>query len=154
MSKIIATIEGQPITVDDDGRVHYHAKAAIDSDGTGPHHGDRTAQNETSLKLNGSSLNADTDRYIVVPPAIIHGVGPVVLGCQARVTYNGHSTDAVVGDIGPHKKLGEISCATASALGMNPSPVNGGVDSQNVSYELWPGQAAIVTGKQYDLQPS
>lgn len=152
--RIIATIEGQPITLNDDGSISFQAKAAIDSDGLGPHHGDRTAQDETSLKLNEKSLNADEDCYIVVPPAIINGVGPVVLGCQAHVVYGKHSTDAVVGDIGPHKKLGEISCATASALGMNPSPVNGGVDSHDVFYILWPGKPAVVNGKSYNLQPS
>lgn len=154
MSKIISTIEGQPIILIDDGSVRYHAKAAIDSDGVGPHHGDHTAQDDTSLKLNGKSLNADVDCYIVVPPAIIRGVVPIVLGCQAHVTYKGRSTDAVVGDIGPRAKLGEISCATAIALGIDPSPVNGGVDSQSVSYVLWPGKAAVVNKIAYDLQPS
>lgn len=154
--RIIATIEGEDITENDDGSVSYTAKAAIDSDGIGPHHGDHTAQDETSLKLNGQSLNADEDKYIVVPPAIINGVTGIVLGCQANVTntLNGFSTDAVVGDIGPHKKLGEISCACASALDLDPSPVHGGIDEHVIEYVLYPGQAAVVDGKQYDLQAS
>lgn len=154
--RIIAIIEGEEITEHDDLSVTFTAKAAIDSDGIGPHHGDRTAQDETTLQLNGKSLNADEDCYIVVPPAIIHGVAGIVLGCQARVhnLRNGLSTDAVVGDIGPHKKLGEISCATATAIGLNPSPVDGGTDAHSIFYTLFPDKAAVVNGKQYVLQPS
>lgn len=152
--KTIATIENEPITLEDDGRVFYRAKAALDVDGSGPSHGDTDYQPDTSLHLNGKPLNADVDKYIVVPPAIINGVAPVVLGCQARVHYAGKVTDAVVGDIGPKTKLGEISRATALALGINGSPVSGGVDEHAVFYELWPGKAAVVDGKAYNLQPS
>lgn len=153
MSRIIATIENENIIEHDDGTVTYRAKAAIDSDGVGPHHGDRTAQDETTYK---PDLNADVDRYIVVPPAIREGVKGTVIGCQARVTnsINGKSTAAVVGDIGPHLKLGEISCACAEAIGLNPSPVSGGIDEHVISYVLHPGVAAIVEGKGYKLQPS
>ncbi len=151
--RTIATIEGEPIIEHDDGSVCFTSKAAIDSDGVGPHHGDRTAQDQTSYK---PDLNADLDRYIVVPPAIRNGVKGVVMGCLANVTNlkNGQHTAAVVGDIGPHKKLGEISCACASAIGLNPSPVSGGVDEHVIKYVLFPGIAAVVEGKQYKLQPA
>lgn len=151
--RIIATIEGENITEHDDGSVHYRAKAAIDSDGVGPHHGDHTAQNETTYK---PDLNADEDRYIVVPPAIRDGVEGVVMGCMAQVTntLNGWHTAAVVGDIGPHKKLGEISCACASAIGLDPSPVDGGTDEHVIEYILFPDVPAIVNGTQYHLQPA
>lgn len=153
--KIIATIEGENITGNDDGSITYKAKLAVDTDGSGPLHGDRCAQRDTSLHLDGKALNADEDRYIVVPPAILLGVQGVVLGCQAHVknTRNGMETDAVVGDIGPHKKLGEASVATAKALGINPSPTSGGVDEHIVEYTIWPGRAAVVEGKEYHLQP-
>ena len=151
--RIIATIEGEPITEHDDGSVTFRAKAAIDSDGVGPHHGDHTAQDETTYK---PDLNADTDRYIVVPPAIRNGVKGVVIGCLAHVTNtkNGKHTAAVVGDIGPRKKIGEISCACASAIGLNPSPVSGGVDDHTIEYIIWPGVPAIVNGTYYKLQPA
>ena len=151
--RVIATIEGEDITENDDLSVSYRAKAAIDSDGVGPHHGDHTAQDQTTYK---PDLNADEDKYIVVPPAIRDGVKGVVMGCLANVTNtkNGRHTAAVVGDIGPHKKLGEISCACASAIGLNPSPVSGGIDEHVIEYVLWPGTAAIVDGKQYHLQPA
>ncbi len=151
--RTIATIEGEPIIEHDDGSVCFTSKAAIDSDGTGPHHGDKTAQDQTSYK---PDLNADIDRYIVVPPAIRNGVKGVVMGCLANVTNTrtGAHTAAVVGDVGPHKKLGEISCATATAIGLNPSPVSGGVDEHIIKYVLFPGIPAIVNGKQYVLQPA
>lgn len=151
--RVIAVIEGEPITEHDDTSVHWRSKAAIDSDGVGPHHGDHTAQDQTTYK---PDLNADIDRYIVVPPAIRNGVKGVVMGCQALVTNtrNGKHTAAVVGDIGPHKKLGEISCACAEAIGLNPSPVSGGVDEHVINYVIFPGIPAIVNSVNYKLQPA
>lgn len=156
MSTILAVIEKEPITLADNGRIYYHAKAAVDTDGTGDHHGDPCAQSQTSLRHEGKSLNADVDIYIVVPPTILKGVSPIVLGCQAKVTNetNGKSVDAVVGDVGPHLKIGEISRACAVALGINPSPVSGGMDEHHCYYEIFPGVAAVVNGKQYELQHS
>ena len=117
MSRLIALIEGEPIMERDDSSVDYMAKAAVDTDGSGPLHGDPDAQADNSLHWMGKPLNADLDKYIVVPPAIITGVKGIVLGCQAFLTNtkNWLTTKAVVGDIGPHKKLGEISVATAKA---------------------------------------
>jgi len=150
--RVIANIEGEDITEQDDGSVMWRAKMAVDSDGVGPHHGDKTAQDQTTYK---PDLNADIDKYIVVPPAIRDGVQGTVIGCQGhcRNTQNGNETDVVVGDIGPHKKLGEASCATNAALGLDPSPVDGGTDDHIIEYQIWPGQPAVVDGKQYTLQP-
>jgi hypothetical protein len=153
--RVIANIEGEDIVERDDKSVQWTAKMAVDSDGVGPHHGDRTAEDETSLKIDGVSLNADVDKYVVVPPAIIQGVEGVVLGCKARVlnTGNGVGTDAVVGDEGPHHKLGEAACVTAAAVGLNPSPVDGGTSDHIIQYTIWPGVPAVVDGKTYPLQP-
>lgn len=148
--RTIAVIEGCAITELNDGSVRYTAPAMIDGDGTGSSHGDPDYQRFTSLKRNGVSLNADEDRYIVVPPAVIFGVPGVVLGCRALVSFNGLSTDAVVGDVGPHSKIGEISIATAKALGIPSSPVDGGIDEHAVHYTIWPGVAADG----YELQPA
>lgn len=151
--KILATLEGHDIQLDDDGVIQYSAKMAIDDDGTGSSHGDPYFQPRTSLRINGVSLNSDVDRYIVVPPAIIRGVTPIVLGCQAFVTYLGRKTAAVVGDVGPYHKIGEASIACANALGIPSSPNTGGVDS-GVFYEIHPGVPAVVNGKTYQLQAS
>ncbi len=154
--RTIATIENEAITELSDGTVTYHAKAAIDTDGSGPLHGDPCAQRDTSLHWQGRALNADEDKYVVVPPAIIKGVKGTVLGCQANLTNTrtGLTTEAVVGDIGPKAKLGEISVACATALGINPSPTSGGEAAHVVFYALKPGVPAVVDGKHYTLKPS
>lgn len=156
MSRIIATTEGEPITEGDDLSVTFKSCVRIDGDGTGSSHGDPDFQNETSLKHNGQSLNADVDKYIVVPPAIIQGVKGIVLGSQAHVlhTVTGAETYAVVGDIGPHSKLGEISIACARALGIPSSTTTGGEDRHVLRYTIRPGMAANVDGVDYELQPS
>lgn len=154
--RIIATIEWEPITENDDLSVSYKSCARIDGDGTGPSHGDPDYQNATTLQHNGHSLNADVDKYIVVPPAIISGVAGIVLGSQAHClnTLNGQECYAVVGDIGPHLKLGEVSIASAQALGIPSSPTTGGEERHVVRYTIRPGVAAVVDGMQYELQPS
>lgn len=157
MSNLIDTIEGEPVTLGDDGKVRYKAKAAIDGDGVGSPHGDPDYQNATTLKHNGGSLNADVDQYIAIPPQIIAGVGrPIVLGSQATVTNtrNGKSCKAVVGDIGPHRKVGEISIACAAKLGIDPSPTRGGEDRHVVEYVIEPGVPAVVNDVTYQLQSS
>jgi hypothetical protein len=153
--RVIATIEGEQITELNDLSVTYKSKAADDTDGSGPLHGDPDGQHDTSLHLNGKALNADLDKYIVVPPAIIQGVDGIVLGCQAFCTNltNGRSSEGVVGDVGPHRKLGEVSNAMAAALGLNPSPTSGGTSAHIISYSIHPGVPAVVDGKQYALQP-
>lgn len=154
--KLIATIEKEPIVEHDNGDVVYRAKAAIDTDGSGPLHGDPCAQPDTSLHFQGKALNADVDKYVVVPPAIVHGVRGTVLGCKATVlnTRNGRSSDAVVGDVGPRLKLGEVSVALAKALGINPSPTTGGTTEHVIHYLISPGKPAVVDGRHYTLQPS
>lgn len=91
--------------------------------------------------------------YIVVSPKIRNPAKGIVLGCLARVTYNGNSVDCVVADIGPLRKVGEISMAAARIVGMNWNPRNGGVDS-GVSYEIFPGTTADIDGVLYDLLPA
>lgn len=153
--RLIATIQGEPVTELGDGSVTYKAAAMVDTDGSGSLHGDKFGQPDTSLHLNGKALNADEDRYVVVPPIIITSVKSMVLGCQAFLANisNGRSTPAVVGDIGPKRKLGEISVACAKALGIDPSPVSGGEERHVIHYSLIPGKKAVVNGKVYKLQP-
>ena len=128
----------------------------------------------TSLHLLGSDgkalprsspfryVDSATVPYIVVPPMIISGVAGVVLGCRATATNtkNGMSVEAVVADVGPSNKLGEISVACAKALGVaapagTKHPANsGGVDEHIIEYKLFPGTAAVVDGVTYPLQHS
>ncbi len=95
-------------------------------------------------------VDAETVPYIVVPPLIVQQTAGVVRGCKAKVTYKGRSVDCVVADRGPSAKIGEISIAAARAVGIPSSPRKGGVESPDVTYELWPGVAAPG----YVLQPA
>jgi hypothetical protein len=152
---LIDTIEGCPIILNDSGIISFTAKAAIDGDGSGGNsYHDPDFQPDTSLHNNGLPLNAETEHYIVVPPAIIQSVPSIILGSQAYVTFLGRTQPAVVGDIGPHDKLGEISIALAQALGIPPSPISGGISSHIVQYSIHPGSPATVNNTSYSLQPS
>jgi hypothetical protein len=95
-------------------------------------------------------VDAETVPYIVVPPLIRDRTVGVVRGCKARVTRGDNTVDCVVADLGPRKKIGELSIAAARALGLNPSPRNGGTDEPELFYELWPG----VVAPGFVLQPS
>jgi hypothetical protein len=154
MSKIIGTIQGCDVIEGDDGSVHFLADADIDCDGgSNPHH-DPCWQPDTSLHFDGRAIDAESVPYIVVPPLIRDGVSGIVLGCIARVTNSrtGQSTEAVVGDIGPHKKIGEISSECARRIGVNDNPNTGGEEDHVISYTLWPGSPAVVDGVTYELQ--
>ena len=151
----LATIENEDILEQDDLSVTFKAKAADDGDGAPSSHGDACYQPYTSLRFHGKSINADTVPYVVVPPVIARLVKGVVLGCRALIknTLNGKSCIAVVADIGPEKKLGEISTEAERRLGLPASPVSGGTSAHIVEYTLWPGVPAVVDGVTYDLQP-
>ncbi len=153
--RILATIEGEEITEWSNHDVSFKSCARIDADGIGPQYKGDTRINDTSLHLDGKPLNADEDLYIAVPPAIIKGVRGVVLGCQCHLTNlkTKLATEAVVADIGPSARLGEVSVACAKALGIDPSPTKGGEEKHVVLYTLKPGTPAVVNGKQYNLQP-
>lgn len=87
-------------------------------------------------------VDSETVAYIVVPPMIVRGVKGVVRGCLARVTWRGKSIWAVVADLGPRNKNGELSIEAARQLGMNCDPRKGGRDIPDVMYEMWPGKPA------------
>lgn len=153
--KTLAIIQGEPVVLQPDGSIVYNGPMMVDGDGSGPSHGDPDYQRDTSLHLDGQPLNADVDQYIVVPPQIINAVSAIVLGCRATVYHqrSGLRANCVVGDIGPHHKLGEASIATCRALDIPSSPTSGGESSHILTYTIYPGQAAVVNGKRYNLQP-
>lgn len=157
MSRELATFTAEGFTTtafeDSDGRCHMMADFDVDVDGSGSSHGDPYYQPDTTLHRNGRPLNSDLENFIVLAPPLIKKVRGIVLGCRARVSYRGRSFDAVVGDVGPTRKVGEGSYRLAQLLGMNPSPISGGEDSPIVLYEWWPGIPAVVDDLTYSLQP-
>ena len=149
------TIDDVDVTFIDD-KIIWLSHARIDSDGSDNRHHDKYWQAETSLSHNRKPIDAESVPYIVVPPAIIQSVKPIVLGCLGllRNIKTGQTTWAVVADIGPKTKLGELSCEAARRLGLSGNPNTGGTDQKIIKYTIWPGRPAMVNGVQYDLQPS
>lgn len=155
--KILKVIHGVPIYLHSDGHISWLSDCDVDNDGSGGNpEGDPYHQDQTTLKhTDGTYLNAQTEAYVVIPSGISQLVGPIVMGCQARIHYRqtGDIADAVVGDVGPSAKIGEASVKCAKMLGMNPSPINGGEDHMDqVLFEIWPGKPAVVAGVLYPLQ--
>lgn len=136
---------------------------AIDTDGTGNHHNDATAQNRTSAKADAHGkfvpasdpsgvrfLNADRDEYSVAPGnlATANG-GPLRVGDMATVTLpSGKTHSARIGDFGPHGKAGEFSLLAVKNMGVEiidtdngPIPTLDGKNASDihVSVEFAPG---------------
>jgi hypothetical protein len=87
-------------------------------------------------------VDSETVPYVVVPPVVVKQTAGVVRGCKARASFRDKTVDCVVADLGPAKRVGELSIAAARALGMPSSPRNGGVEKPEVLYEIFPGVAA------------
>lgn len=99
-------------------------------------------------------LDAETIPYIVVSPLIRQRAKGVVLGSRAEVTFKGKTANCIVGDIGPTRKIGELSIAAAKAVGINSDARRGGEDSYTILYKLWPGVPAELCGIKYNLIPA
>lgn len=125
----------------------------ICNDGSGPAHGDKHHQSQTAYYNKGKFLNADVDRYIVIPPQLRKKCKKKVMGCQARLTnlVSGACEDAVMGEIGPSDKSGEAAYCLAKLVNKNISH-NSGDKAQVYFYELWPGRPAVVGDKSYRLE--
>jgi hypothetical protein len=137
----------------DKGYCQFTSDLDVCNDGSGDAHGDPYHQPQTAFYNDGEYLNADEDRYVVVPPQIRSKLPGVVMGCQARVTNikTGVKSAGVIGDIGPEDKTGE--CAYCLAKILNPGVTyNSGDTEKNYLYELWTDQPAHAGGKTYSLE--
>jgi hypothetical protein len=135
--------------------IAFIADLDICNDGSGPSHGDPSYQSQTAYYNGGKFLNADVDKYIVIPPQVRSMVPPTVMGCQARMTNltTAKWSAAVTGEIGPDDKTGEAAYCLAKQL--NPKITHNSGDSNRIYlYELWPGIPAVVDGKTYKLEPA
>jgi hypothetical protein len=154
--EMLLEIGGVPIFTGYDGRyVVFISDLDICNDGTGPSYGDPSYQSQTAYYNGGKYLNADKDKYIVIPPQVRKMVPPKVMGCQARMTnlITGKWSQAVTGEIGPDHKTGEAAYCLAKEL--NPKITHNTGDSNRLYlYELWPGIPAVVDGKTYKLEPA
>jgi Fungal chitosanase of glycosyl hydrolase group 75 len=142
-------------TNDDMSYVYFTSDLDICNDGSGPSHGDPSYQSQTAYYNGGKFLNADVDKYIVVPPQVRRMVPGIVMGCQGKLTNTktGKSFAAVTGEIGPDYITGEAAYCLAKLA--NPTiTYNTGDDRLIYLYELWPDVPAVVDGKTYKLEPA
>ncbi len=116
---------------------------------------------QTALQIPGLA-KTDPNRYVdgmrfpfaVVPPIVAKGTKGKVLGCKVtlRNTRNGRHCTAVVADIGPTRKIGELSPAAAIALGLDPNARHGGTSDFIISYIIEPGVPANIDTTVFPLQ--
>jgi hypothetical protein len=152
---LLLEIDVPIFTALDDHYIAFISDLDICNDGSGPAYGDPHHQSQTAYYNGGKYLNADKDKYIVIPPQVRSLIEPVVMGCQGRMTNltNGIWDEAVVGEIGPDDKTGEAAYCLAKLI--NPKIThNSGDKSRIYLYELWPGVPAVVDGKRYKLEPA
>jgi hypothetical protein len=159
-STIIGNIQGVDINLIEgpagEEIVQFTADMDIDNDGSGgnPEH-DQFHQDDTTLHdPNDNALNAYRVPFIVVPPLICQKTRGKVLGSSAIVEniHTGESCEAVVGDIGPHKKIGEASPALAREISVNPNPVTGGEERRIIRYTIYVDKPAVIDGVTYTLE--
>ena len=136
-----------------DGKdLYFKAGAAIDVDGSGPSHGDPYKQWQTSLNLKGGGYpNADKVPYFVLPPQVAKQYGAKV-GDLGLIRRGDQVIPAVFADVGPKKKIGELSRYAAQQLGIPASPISGGTD-KGVEYMVFPGSRGANRPTAADITP-
>ena len=146
------TDQGQSATVPIcqlNGAVWWRADADIDCDGgtSTECKSDPDYMSETSAKdSKGNFINSAQVPFFVVPlPS--NGFDPKTHGIKTSwsgwgtpgaMLYNGKLIYGVYADAGPTGVIGELSYRAAELLGINPSPISGGVDS-GVTYIVFTG---------------
>jgi len=102
----------------------------------------------------GKALDASVLPYVVIPlpsNGFDYKAAGLKLGSVVGVIYQGRILYGILGDLGPTGVIGEASYAMAKKLGINPSPISGGVDS-GVTYVAFTGTSAMVTKKEDAVQ--
>lgn len=134
--------------------VRFLSDGDIDGDGSGPKTPGDTYIPDTTLHRGGRPLNSREESFVVVPPIVCQKTRGKVLGsfCLVENTLTNQICTAVVGDIGPHTKTGEMSIACAKQLGVNPDPVHGGESRKIIRYTIFVGVPAVAFGWRYELQ--
>lgn len=153
-STVIKTVDGVDITYRP-GLISFTADADIDSDGGPNIDHDPYWQPDTTLHHHGQPINAQRVPYCVIPIGILNKVPEMGLGCHCVVTNTrtGQSATAVLADLGPTRKIGEISPALARKIGVNPNSRIGGEERKIILYEIYVGNPATIDGITYKLQP-
>lgn len=153
--KTLLTIAGHPVTLTPHNTLTYLSNACIDCDGSDNRHNDPCWQYQTTLQSLGKPIDAESVPYIVVPPALILSIPGIILGCLAIITNTKtkQTTACVVADVGPRRKLGELSCEAARRIGLSGNPNSGGTSDFIIQYEIYPDVPASIDQTTYRLQP-
>lgn len=160
MKTELLTIDGVKIYYEDGGAYCWFVSDLdICNDGCGPAHGDPHHQSQTAYYSGGIEggkyLNADVDKYIVIPPQIRSLLPGVVMGCLGRLTNKktGKAFAGVTGEIGPDYTSGEAAYCLAKKI--NPAIQHNSGDKNRIYlYEIWPDIPAVVGDFTYKLQPA
>jgi hypothetical protein len=135
------------------GAIWFKADMDVDCDGGqgAACKADPYYQPETStVDSMGNPLDASTLPFVVLPlpsNGFDYKAHGLKLGSVAAAIYQGKILYGIIGDMGPAGVIGEASYAMAKKLGINPSPISGGVDS-GVTYVAFTGLSAVVTKKE------
>jgi hypothetical protein len=149
------------IILDEDAQINgkpsilFFGDCDEDKDGSPDWHNDPTGAAGTSLHFEGKPINGNIVPFIVIPPEIANLTDDKFLGCFGTFEWRGKVTPVVVGDAGPHNKVGEGSSATLAAVGAPTSKNgNGGIDLQECLFRIWPGVPARleIDGKVYQFE--
>jgi hypothetical protein len=142
------------ITVLDNGHILVIANGDTDADGapdatTIDEYGDlKTSLGKPKWKGAGEYVNARLIPYFVLPGNWEETTGVQVnLGDLAKLAYKGKSIYAILADIGPNDKIGEMSIAAVEALGGSPwnadkTKIISGLP-HGVSYEIIPKSLSL-----------
>jgi hypothetical protein len=148
-------IRDESISIDGKPSYFWFGDADNDVDGSPYWHKDPDGQAGTRWTYQGKPINGDVIPFMVVPPQIIAMSPEIVGGCVGYMEWNGKRVACVVGDSGPRSKIGEASPAALRALGLPAlENGNGGLDTQEVLYRIWPGVPASlsVNGQTYQFE--
>lgn len=135
------------------GAIWWKADLDIDCDGgqgtactSDPYYQPDTA----TVDSLGNPLDASTLPYVVIPGpsnGFDYKLNGLKMGSVVAVVYGNAISYGVLGDVGPQEVIGEASYAMAKELGINPSPISGGVDS-GVTYVAFTGTDGVVAKKE------
>jgi hypothetical protein len=133
------------------GAVFWKADLDVDCDGKQSAECNLTADpdydDETSATDSHSDpLDAAALPYVVIPgksAKFDYETAGLAMGSVVAVIYDDKVEYGVIGDVGPTSAIGEASYAMAAALGIDPDPSTGGVDS-GVAYIAFTGAGSIV----------
>lgn len=132
--------------------VYWRSELAVDCDGkrtdtcngqTDPQYQGTTVGKDSA----GNSLDAAAVPYVEVPKASTafdYRAAGLSMGTVVAVIYKNQLSYGVVGQEQDPDTIGNASYAMATQLGINSDPVNGGLQSEDVTYIAFKGASNVV----------